>query len=45
MASITSIISTNSSKNGIFADFSSIEEGKHGTIQSPFLSAFQKVAT
>ncbi|XP_049398951.1 nodulin-26-like [Solanum stenotomum] len=43
MASITSIISTTSSKNGIVADFTSMEEGKHGTVQSPFLSAFQKI--
>lgn len=44
MASINSIMSTNSSKNGIVADFSSMEEGKHGNVQSPFMSAFQKVA-
>ncbi|KAH0705350.1 hypothetical protein KY290_010046 [Solanum tuberosum] len=43
MDSITSIISTTSSKNGIVADFTSMEEGKHGTVQSPFLSAFQKI--
>ncbi|XP_075087186.1 nodulin-26-like [Nicotiana tabacum] len=53
MASITSLVSTNSSKNGIVADFSSMEEGKHGVFRTPmkelspgaatFMSAFQKI--
>ncbi|MCD7454981.1 hypothetical protein HAX54_026676 [Datura stramonium] len=43
MVSITSTISTNSSKNGIVSYFSSMEEGKHGTVQTPFISAFQKI--
>nr|XP_009612690.3 nodulin-26-like [Nicotiana tomentosiformis] len=53
MASITSLVSTNSSKNGTVADFSSMEEGKHGVFRTPmkelspgaatFMSAFQKI--
>ncbi|XP_059285837.1 nodulin-26-like [Lycium ferocissimum] len=53
MASINSLASTNSSKNGIVADFSSMEEGKYGPVQTPmkelssrgatFISASQKI--